>query len=103
MGFVTGLEGRPADLKRRLNDLVRGLVYPQPTVQVTDYTINGKCVVRLDVEAGHGALDASLADANRPEYFVRRNGSTYYARPDELTNIISTSVTFRDPASPWSG
>jgi hypothetical protein len=49
-------------------------------------------VIRLNVAPGHGVLHALLMDANKPEYYVRRNGSTYYARPEELAVIVQRGV-----------
>jgi hypothetical protein len=54
--------------------------------------VEGKAVVRLDVGSGAGVLYSLMLDTNRPEYYVRRNGSTYYARPEELAQVVVTGV-----------
>jgi len=87
-GTVVGLTGKPALLLRRLNNLVRDLVTPAPTFAVTGQLVYGKYVIRLDVSSGGGILYALVLDTNRPEYYVRRNGSTYYARPEELAQVV---------------
>lgn len=89
VGQVIGIEGRPAVLLRRLNDLIRDRVSPTPTVHVKGHDLDGKYVIRLDVESGRGVLHALDLDSNRPEYYVRRNGSTYHARPEELAQVIA--------------
>ncbi|MHB8245897.1 MAG: AlbA family DNA-binding domain-containing protein [Acidimicrobiales bacterium] len=90
VGRIVGLAGKPADLRRRLNDLVRDRVSPNPTLRIAGYDVEGKFVIRLDIEPGGGVVHALVLDANRPEYFVRRNGSTYYARPEDLAQIVQT-------------
>ena len=42
-----------------------------------------------EVLPGNGTLHALVIDANKPEYYVRRDGTTYYARPEELTTIAA--------------
>ena len=88
-GTVVGLTGKPAQLLRRLNDLVRDCVSPAPRVSASIHEIDGKQVIRLNVGSGAGVLHALMLDVNRPEYYVRRNGSTYHARPEELVDVIA--------------
>ena len=88
-GTVVGLAGKPADLLRRLNDLVRDRVSPAPTFHIAGQKIDGRFVIRLDVSPGGGTLHTLVLDGNKPEYYVRRNGSTYYARPEELAQVVS--------------
>jgi hypothetical protein len=88
-GTVVGLTGKPAVLLRRLNGLVRDLITPVPTFTMAGHMVEEKYVVRLDVSAGGGTLYALVLDPNHPEYYVRRNGSTYYARPEELAQVAA--------------
>jgi len=85
---VVGLEGNPAELQRRVNDLVQGLVVPNPPCTVTAQQIDGRSIIRVDVEPNQGVLFALTVEANRSEYYVRRNGSTYFARPEELAALL---------------
>jgi hypothetical protein len=79
-------------LVRRLNDLVRDCLSPAPNFTVAAHVVEGKAVIRLDVGSGAGVLYSLMLDTNRPEYYVRRNGSTYYARPEELAQVVVTGV-----------
>lgn len=99
VGKVVGLDGRPGDLMRQVNDLIRDRISPPPTVDITGHQVDKKYVIRLDVSPGGGSLFALVLDANRPEYYVRRNGSTFYARPDELAAIVSSRVMQPAPGS----
>jgi hypothetical protein len=92
VGTIVGLSGQPAQLVRRLNDLVRDCLSPAPTFTVAAHMVEGKAVIRLDVGSGAGVLYGLMLDPNRPEYYVRRNGSTYYARPDELEQVVVRRV-----------
>ena len=91
VGRIVGVTGRPADQVRRLDALVRDLVTPRPRVHVAAHDIEGKVVIRVNVEPGGGVLHALRLEANRPDYYVRRNGSTYYADPDELAAIVHSA------------
>ena len=91
-GAVVGLAGKPAVLLRRLNSLIRDRIVPAPSCTLGGHFVEDKFVIRLDVTAGAGSLYALALDANRPEYYVRRNGSTYYARPEELADVAAKRV-----------
>ena len=43
--------------------------------------------MRRGVDPGHGVIHALVVDSNRPEFYVRRNGSSYFARPEELAAL----------------
>jgi hypothetical protein len=87
-GEIVGLLGKPAVLKRQLNDLVRDRISPPPKFTITGREVEGRFLIQLEVSPGEGTLHALALDLNKPEYFVRRNGSTYYARPEELAKIV---------------
>ncbi len=87
-GTIVGLTGDASVLQRKVNDLIRALVTPGPPCTVTAHDVDGKCVVRVDIEANQGVIYALTLDPNRPEYYVRRNGSTYFARSEELTALV---------------
>lgn len=99
-GAVVGLAGKPAVLLRRLNSLVRDRVTPAPAFALSGLLLEGKYVIRLEVSSGGGTLHALVLDANHPEYYVRRNGSTYYARPEELAEVATRRVQDR-PHGLW--
>jgi predicted HTH transcriptional regulator len=90
VGQIVGIGGQLAANVRRLNDLVRDRISPNPSFRITGHTVDQKCVIRLDVVPGQGTLHALVIDPNKPEYYVRRNGSTYYARPEELAQIVAS-------------
>lgn len=91
-GTVVGLAGKPAELLRRLNGLIRDRVTPTPTFSIRGHVVDSKYVIKLDVSSGGGILYALILDANRPEYHVRRNGSTYFARPEELAQVVAKAT-----------
>ena len=90
---VKGLSGTPAIERRRLNDFVRDLVTPSPRVRIESGTHEGRDLLVLHVQAGGGTIHWRLVlEANKPEYYVRRDGSTYYARPDDLASIATQQL-----------
>jgi hypothetical protein len=86
---IKGLRGKPSVERRRLTDLVRDLVSPSPRVRIEDGYIDGHHLLVLHVQPGGGTIHALVADGNKPEYYVRRDGTTFYARPDELQAIAA--------------
>ncbi len=92
-GKIVGLSGDASTFQRKINDLIRDLVTPGPPHTVTTHKIDEKCVVRVVVEANQGAIYALTLDQNHPEYYVRRNGSTYFARPEELATLVKSGVS----------
>ena len=43
----------------------------------------------LEIQPSQRTLYSLLIDANRPEYYIRRDGTTYPARADEIAAIFS--------------
>lgn len=97
-GAIAGLNGDLAVQRRRLNDLVRSLITPPAQVRVRLEELDGRGVLIAEVPPSNGTLHALVIDANKPEYYVRRDGTTYYARPEELATIVGKAqVTVRSP------
>jgi hypothetical protein len=87
-GAITGLNGDLAVQRRRLSDLIRSLVTPPASVHVRQEVFDGRGVLIAEVPPGNGTLHALVIDANKPEYYVRRDGTTFYAKPEELAAIV---------------
>jgi ATP-dependent DNA helicase RecG len=98
---VKGLPGSPSVDRRRINDFVRDLVTPSPRVRIESGRHDGRNVLVLHVEPGGGTIHALVLDANKPEYYVRRDGSTYYARPEDLATISAQGAPIAAPAVRW--
>lgn len=97
-GAIAGLNGDLAVQRRRLNDLIRSLVTPPAQVRVRQEELDGRGVLIAEVPPGNGTLHALVIEANKPEYYVRRDGTTYYARPEELATIVGKAhMTARSP------
>lgn len=100
-GELLGISDRLPEARRRLSDLLRDLVTPSPQVRIEANTLDGRNVLVLEVSASGGVLHALTLDQNKPEYYVRRDGTTFYARPEELATVIRRNWKSPDP-SPWS-
>jgi hypothetical protein len=87
-GAVCGLVGNPAKERDRLTDLLRDLVSPSPQVKIDVVRIEGRVVIVLRVEPGDGTLHSLTLERNKPEFFVRRDATTFYARPEELESTV---------------
>lgn len=100
-GAIAGLNGDLTVQRRRLNDLIRSLVTPSAQVRVRQEELDGRGVLIAEVPPGNGTLHALVIDANKPEYYVRRDGTTYYAQPEELAAIVGKAhMTARSPFAP---
>jgi hypothetical protein len=98
-GELRGVEDKLPEGRRRLNDLLRDLVDPSPSVRIQAHRLDGKNILVLEVLSGDGVLHALTLDRNRPEYYVRRDGTTFFARPNELAAIVQRAS--QAPAIPW--
>lgn len=87
-GELRGITDRLPEGRRRLNDLLRDLVDPSPQVHIEAHQLDGKKILVLEVLSGGGVLHALTLDQNKPEYYVRRDGTTFYARPEELAAVV---------------
>ena len=97
-GEIKGLDGNLAEQRRRLVDLIRSLITPALRVRVRQQELDGRGVLIAEVPPGGGTLHALVLDANKPEYYVRRDGTTYYATPDEVAAIVGrANVSARSP------
>jgi hypothetical protein len=85
---IKGLAGKPSVERRRLTDLVRDLVSPSPHVGIEAGGVDGRHLLVLHVPPGGGIIHALILDSNKPEYYVRRDGTTFHARPDELAAVV---------------
>lgn len=88
-GVVRGLLGEPDKERERLTNLVRDLVSPTPVCKTDVQRLDGRTVIILDVAAGEGTLYALTLQRNKPEYFVRRDATTFYARHDEIEAVVT--------------
>jgi hypothetical protein len=65
---------------------------------LTKLGLTARAVPLLRIEPD-GLLHALTLTPNRPEYFVRRDATTYYARPEELTALLQTVAA---SSAPWA-
>jgi hypothetical protein len=87
-GELRGVEDKLPEGRRRLNDLLRDLIDPSPSVRIEVHRLDGRNVLVLEVLPGGGVLHALTLDRNRPEYYVRRDGTTFFARPSEVAAVV---------------
>jgi len=99
-GELRGVKDKLPEGRRRLNDLLRDLVDPSPQVRIEAHQLDGKKILLLEVLSGGGVLHALTLDQNKPEYYVRRDGTTFYARPDELAAVVQRGSP-PSGALPW--
>jgi len=79
---IVGVSEPVSKLKDRITQMVNDNLVPVPRVQVSDVEVNGKLLVAIDVE--RGLIPPYGLNANRPIFYVRRGGTTFAARQDEV-------------------
>jgi hypothetical protein len=99
---LEGLPDKLADARRRLNDLLRDLVTPSPHTQISAHRLEGRTILVLEVSPSAGILHALTVDANRPQYYVRRDGTTFYARPEEIAAVVHRGTAGTLQAFPFT-
>lgn len=99
-GQVCGLTEKPQESRSRLTDLLRDLVTPSPNVRIMAERHENCDLALLSVAPNDGTVHALTMNPNKPEYYVRRDATTYYAQPDEIAAIAARAVT-QQPQSVW--
>jgi hypothetical protein len=94
---VTGLTGTPDSCRSDLTNLIRDLITPSPHVIIETYLYDEKLLMIARVHSGSGTPHALVLDQNRPEFFVRRNSTTFYAKPDEIAGIARRAASAAAP------
>jgi Putative DNA-binding domain len=102
-GELHGLTDKLPEARRRLNDLLRDLVTPSPATRISAHRLEGRTILVLEVSPNAGILHALTVDSNRPEYYVRRDGTTFYARPEEIASVLARGGNDLQPAVPFTG
>lgn len=87
---IAGLPGHLPQQRRRLTDMLHAMIRPQPQFRIAAYTISGRNLLVLRVPPNNGQVYALTLDTERPEYYVRRDGTTFPANPEELTQIVAS-------------
>jgi hypothetical protein len=98
---IKGITGNPVDERRRLTDFVRDLIAPSPRFTVDAADVRGHQLLALHIQPGDGTIHALRVAHNKPEYYVRRDASTYYAQPGEMQAIAALNTASPTRAAPW--
>ena len=98
---VTGLGDQdPKKLRDRLYALVHGTVVPAPSVMVTDYQIDGKTILVMEVPPGPEppyGLAVDKGSHEKPEFYIRSGSSTYTAQPADLRRAARSRPLAEEP------
>jgi hypothetical protein len=93
---ICGLDGiNPLKERDRLVQLARSLVTPSPAVEVRQYDVDGKVLMVLIVEPGSNRPYGITLPGKKDkpvEFYVRRDATTFPARPEEIRNAVLETV-----------
>jgi len=92
-GRMRGLSGHIDELRSTLINLLRDLMIPTPAFELSSHLLDGRQLLALSVETNNGQVYAVAVEKNKPEYYVRRGSTTFFARPEEIDAIVRSSAT----------
>jgi predicted HTH transcriptional regulator len=96
-----GVEGGDLIKARdRLAQLAWTLVIPSPVVEVRPYEVDGKTVLVMTVEKG-AAPPYEVKIKGQAEYYVRRDATTFPARPEDIRASVLRSAPQPVQATWW--
>jgi hypothetical protein len=102
---VCGLEGTDLIAARdRLAQLARSVVTPAPEVEVRVYEHDGKTLLVLIVSRGNDPPYGITLPGKKDkpaEFYVRRDATTFPARPDEIRNAVLAATPPPAATPPW--
>ena len=79
--------------------MVNSTVRPTPKFRLSFQELDGRNLLVAEIQAS-GQIHSVVLDADRPEYFVRRGSTTFYARAEDLERVFAARQTSSYP--PWS-
>jgi hypothetical protein len=89
---ITGLHVDDLQVARgSLGQMIRSRVIPTPGFEITHHVVDSKDLLLLDVDSGMSPPYGLIVDPgsrDRPEYYVRRGASTYFAQPSDLAEAV---------------
>jgi predicted HTH transcriptional regulator len=93
---VRGLEGiDPKQERDRLAQLARSIVVPAPVIEVRQYELDSKLLLVLSVEPGPNppyGITLPGRSGKPVEFYVRRDATTFPAKPDEIRTTVLASA-----------
>lgn len=96
---VCGVEsGDLIKARDRLAQLAWTLVTPSPVIEVRPYEVDGKTVLVMAVEKGD-APPYALKINDRVEYYVRRDATSFPARPEDIRASVLRSASSPVPTT----
>jgi hypothetical protein len=84
----------------RLTQLAWTLITPSPVAEVRPYEVDGKTVLVMAIEKG-SAPPYALKIKDKVEYYVRRDATTFPARPEDIRASVLASVPQPAPSTRW--
>jgi hypothetical protein len=100
-----GLEGiDPKKERDRLAQLARSIVIPAPIIEARQYELESKLLLVLSVEPGpNPPYGITLPErSGKPvEFYVRRDATSFPAKPDEIRATVLASAPAAEPTAAW--
>lgn len=100
---VIGIQ--PPDSKERIQDLIEQSITGAPHVEIVPDEVDGKIVLVVRVDAGADKPYGLICDTNKYMYYVRRDGSNKFAKPEDIWHMLpnTRSQHWSDDRLPFPG
>jgi hypothetical protein len=96
---IVGLADDTPASRDRLGQMICSQVIPKPHFIAEYHTVESKTILVVRVERGDSppyGLISERGSQDKPEFYVRRGGSTYHAHPADLRTVVASRL----PAAP---
>ncbi len=94
-GNIIGVKVNVYEEKDRITNMIRNTVYPEPFIRMEYCNMDGeqaqgRQVIAIYVDKGISRPYGLHRD--KPDYYVRRGATTFFARPEEVRALVLTSL-----------
>lgn len=86
-GSVCGLSTDVQGTIDGFMNTLRASTSPMPACRPFLHLVDGKSILVVEVDASGGAICALTVEADKPEFYVRRGATTFFAQPGELQAV----------------
>lgn len=98
------IEGLGAlDTKERIQNMIETSISPVPNVENVRQEVDGKVISLIHVAQGTQKPYALVTSSTKHTFYVRRDGSTRQARPEDIRAMMTELVAQNSRSNPLSG
>jgi predicted HTH transcriptional regulator len=97
-GRLLGISEDEETAKQRFTSMINSIVRPTPRFALSYQELEGKNILVARIDASD-EIHSVTVETDHHEYYVRRNATTFYARPEDLARVLNPRTGAQIP--PW--